>query len=100
MFYFRLCSYSADKKSGDSCSAFTSYTTCFSWLMTAHLAILFSEISTLKETILQKENKADSFTRMCNLDDLNALTSDLCVCISLPSEMTVKITSMCFKNSL
>lgn len=68
--------------------------------MTAHLVIVFSEISTLKETIFQKENKADSFTRMCNSDDLNSLTSDLCVCISLPSEIMIKIPSMCFKNSL
>jgi len=103
MFCFRLCSYSADKKSRDlasTLSALTSYPTCFSWLMTAHLVILFSEFYTLKETMLQKENKARSFTRMGNSDDLNSLTSELCVCLCLPSKITIKITSMCFKNCL
>lgn len=57
--------------------------------MTTHPVLLFSEISPLKETMLQKEVKADGFTGMCTWDDLNSLILDLCVCIFLPSETTI-----------
>lgn len=50
--------------------------------------------------MLQKQGKAGNFTGMCSWDDLNSLTLDLCVCISLPSEITIKMTSMCFKKSV
>lgn len=101
MFCFRLCSYSADKKSRDlapTFSALTCYTTCFFWLMTGHLEI--SEISTLKETILEKKNRKIRLTALleCVTHDFNSHTLDLCVCISLPFEITIKITYICFKT--
>lgn len=67
--------------------------------MTAHPVIFFSEIFPLKETMLQKESKADSFTGICSWDDFNSFTLDY-VC-AYPSHLRLQLKLLlCVLKSL